>query len=589
MKRLNIILITFIVMMLTAIPVLAVSTYYANITVSHTAATDYPMLGVTVTMDNDYLATNGYITASGLDTQMEYSGVGTPHMVVDDRTLFAMPVASGTVSYNTQYTTDNTPATNLHIVSGYGGYLTIPDNATIELGGDFLWEQNGYIDTTGGAGNYMAFKPGAFILDCDTANTVTGTIFTAAPAVDQSYVGSADASYTLANPIYYLGQTFTTGAADALLYSIRVYVVKVGAPTDVLTCYLAETVGGLPTTMIASGSLNGASIVSGAVNEFIMYPPPTLTNGTMYAWYLGRSVLDTVNYYQVNYDNTASAYAGGTVVSYDAGWSIPGGVTSDMYTWYEVIYQNPLDVSYTSAPNLASGEHDITVDANVGGSGDMRLIVDGTVRDTQALGGASMTDTTNAYQINRGDTCPYIEELNIYVTNAVLQSSYAPAAIVIGTTLPDTTGANDGTFTFGSNPAGLTVTLGSLIPFFTIETTGGEVVDPSMMGELTPPTDFAITDASVDTPGTEWDSLVTEFATLSGDNARIYWWALWGILLMVAFMGVTIMTRNLIFGGLAGVAVSIVFYSLSVIGLGMVAIIVIIVVGLGFLENRGTI
>jgi len=57
---------------------------------------------------------------------------------------------------------------------------------------------------------------------------------------------------------------------------------------------------------------------------------------------------------------------------------------------------------------------------------------------------------------------PYADYIK-YTKGGTLLITYQPTAIISGTTLPDTTGtAQDGVFTFGANPAGLAVSIGSL-------------------------------------------------------------------------------------------------------------------------------
>lgn len=59
---------------------------------------------------------------------------------------------------------------------------------------------------------------------------------------------------------------------------------------------------------------------------------------------------------------------------------------------------------------------------------------------------------------------PYLTNFD-YTVNGTEQVHYAPAALVSGTTLPDlSAGGHNGTFTYGTNPSGVTVSLGTLTP-----------------------------------------------------------------------------------------------------------------------------
>ena len=84
-KLLRLIPILLVAMLLIAPPVLAQS-YTCNIAVTSDSA--YTQLPITTAVNNQYLADNGYISASGLDTRVLLTGSELPHMLANDKTLF---------------------------------------------------------------------------------------------------------------------------------------------------------------------------------------------------------------------------------------------------------------------------------------------------------------------------------------------------------------------------------------------------------------------------------------------------------------------------------------------------------------------
>ena len=134
-----------------ATPVLA-AIYYANLQVQESDGNSYNRLPIMVSLDNEYLADNNYILATGLDTRViTGSSVPLPWLVVDDRLLFVSTINAHN-TYNFKYTTGNIPPdpADMPIIVGYDGYITIPSDTSddMQLGDDFEIEFDGYVDTS---------------------------------------------------------------------------------------------------------------------------------------------------------------------------------------------------------------------------------------------------------------------------------------------------------------------------------------------------------------------------------------------------------------------------------------------------------
>jgi len=136
MKK-GIILALFLSLLLT-VPVLAAS-YSATITVTESGSISYAMLPLIAPIDNQNLADLHIMTSTGLDTRVLQGFTELPHMVADDKVLFALPVSAST-QYPLEYTFGNTPLASFPVITGRGGYVTIADHADLELGMDFEME-----------------------------------------------------------------------------------------------------------------------------------------------------------------------------------------------------------------------------------------------------------------------------------------------------------------------------------------------------------------------------------------------------------------------------------------------------------------
>ncbi len=169
--------------------------YTMAITVVNTTANNYTMLPIivgtssTISNNNTWLAQNHYISTSGLDTRI-YSGNDTcPHMLSEDRTLFADNIsASETKTY--EYRTGQTPLSDYYILTGYDGYVTVADNSTLELDRHFDISISGYFDMSAGANKNCLYKDNATAWYVSAVNTLSCN-FTDSDASDNFTLTSA--------------------------------------------------------------------------------------------------------------------------------------------------------------------------------------------------------------------------------------------------------------------------------------------------------------------------------------------------------------------------------------------------------------
>lgn len=156
---------------------LAVTPYAATISFSNTSGTDYGTVPIIVSVNNTYLAANGYISSSGLDVKVMSGNTSLPRMVADNKTLFAVDVPAHS-SQSVELQTGQTPTANFDIVTGYGGYITTSDNANISPSNNSSITMAGYFDMT-------AVGENVSVQDGSIRNYVAGTNnFTSTVALD---------------------------------------------------------------------------------------------------------------------------------------------------------------------------------------------------------------------------------------------------------------------------------------------------------------------------------------------------------------------------------------------------------------------
>ena len=98
--------------------------------------------------------------------------------------------------------------------------------------------------------------------------------------------------------------------------------------------------------------------------------------------------------------------------------------------------------------------------------------IDGSNEDSTALGGVSCNDNANDFIIYE---LPYYNSYT-HTTSDTLRITYAPDSIISGTTLTNETnpGTHDGAITWGSNPAGISISTSGLLLDESYYYTGGE-------------------------------------------------------------------------------------------------------------------
>ena len=557
MKKLSAILL-FVIMALLAGPVIAATSYYANVYVTESGSTTYEMLPVIVPMNITTLVNKYYITSSGLDTRLKRGGVDQPHMLTNDRLLFSIPLPESATRVPA-FSTSNTPLDYFTFMAGWGGYITIPDEPTMEPGNDFKLAIDGYIHTAAGDNKRIIYKDQAVDLSVTAENEVTGTVYTSAPVSETSYVTGDDVNTNI-NGTVAEAQTFTVGGSDITLTAVELLLGKVGSPAGYLTVSIRPTSAGSPA---GSGDLvtfvvANADIAAGpAWYEFSFTNKIPLTAATVYALVAKNSAGDGGNYVTWRCDSTSATYADGSrYFSNDNGstWNIASNqdLLFDVYKPGTAVV-----VSYNDETNLACGEHIIVLDVS---GGDLRLLTDGEIRDTEALGG-SVFDSDYSWQAMANNSVVYFDSLGIYHGASTLQAQYQPVTVIQDDTLPDEENDNDATITWGSNPEDVAAFAGELIPSAKAQATGypsGETVGV-MTDAPTEPGGWTSEGTGSNLPGGD---VINAILGESNTPPDLIWLTFaWGSALMAGFLAYGISKDNF-WVAIAGGTV-IIFWSLA--------------------------
>ena len=122
------VLLAILALLVVAMPVLAA---YSILIQVITTTTAYDMLPIIADVDNDYLVAQHYISSTGLDTRIQLAETDIPHMITGDKVVFDSALPAGATS-NFNYLVGQTALSSFDILTGYGGYIVIDDDADLE-------------------------------------------------------------------------------------------------------------------------------------------------------------------------------------------------------------------------------------------------------------------------------------------------------------------------------------------------------------------------------------------------------------------------------------------------------------------------
>ncbi len=602
----------------------AAAAYSASLLLAETNGTAYTYLPLSVTVDNDWLAENGFMLSTALDTRVQtLSGSSRPHMVAGDRTMFVVPSLPAMGNVSLEYATGQTALTSMDIVTGYGGYITVIDSAALELGSNFTLETSGYVSTAAAdIGNNIVYKNAAFRTWISAVGTIRSDILNAASAWVHP-TSSVDGGAAWGNDDnIWDNNTATSATTSGNIGATSWYTFPIEAHRAATYCsgirYWAA-VGGDPTPQANVDAFYGG------------------------AWHDVYQGVFTPLAWNTTYLATPQTI---TAVRIDLYNSTGGVLAGDVYEieWGEAAYVEGA---------VASGAHVITTAAN---GADVTLTVDSVLLDTDTV--AAVPDNGNNWVWGSNST-PYFDYIK-HTVGGVLIVTYQPVTMIrgeayaVGTVtvtngdatvegaggmawtenmegsifvsadglqyvvssvtdadtleltavyaggtlagqaynmyvrIPDTVGAaQDGRITWGTNPAGTATTLGSLLS--SAATSDGSVLDEAADDILIPvPSDDWFVD--VDIPGTLLTNPLRPFVTMMSDSTNITELQAWRFLGLVVILFVTVAVAvaikgHLLIAGIACMAAIIAMVSMTIWPLWALVLIIPAIIG-GVIAER---
>ncbi len=157
--------------------VLAAWEYLFPITIidtSGSARTYYPvMLG----FGGQTLVDASKISANGTDTNMQVGSTSIKYMLSTTNAVAVIPsLPTGGVVTTNLYTGYTPLQSGFPIITGSGGYVTVSDNANLEMGFNFTMKQKGWVDTSNGSSKNIVFKSNAFRAYVSGEGNITASI-----------------------------------------------------------------------------------------------------------------------------------------------------------------------------------------------------------------------------------------------------------------------------------------------------------------------------------------------------------------------------------------------------------------------------
>jgi len=370
---------------------------------------------------------NGFFGTGANTTRVQtLGGLDKPHMVTNNRTLTAIPVPANSQS-NLYFVTGESEQA-MSIITGNGGYVTTSDNSNLELGDNFTLTYTGWVNTT--LGSSLNATPASTLLSengtvlWNAAQLVDGNVATQGFHTDTTGIGSwvlidyGPDWRALTKWEYYVG-----AAADAT-WNIQYSADNATWGTAYVGLDVAPGGAGWKTATWAS---------VGTYQYWRSLKTDVAVAGD------GHMELQTEGY------STGGILVEkpGAFVLYNSG---SGNVTTQIIGTSMNVTATGVSVS---APRIVVSANTTT----------LAISINGTVIDTVTLS-ANVTNNANNWVFLSG--IPYASNITLSV-NGTQQLWYQPIVMISGDVLPDRAGGdNNGTITWGTNPTGVSVSVGTM-------------------------------------------------------------------------------------------------------------------------------
>lgn len=544
------------------IATVAIAAYTAVIQVSETLGNDYAMYPFRVSLDVDYLASNSFFNSSeGLDTRVGTAASDYPHMLAEDKLLFASALAAHG-SLPLEFTTHNTLLAAFNVILGDGGYFKVEDTDHLEPGDNYSTEIVRYLDDP----ETILDKPGVYNISRGTDNVdvqlpIGGATFTQVVENNQTKLAS--------DQNHRAGERFYNFPATQGIYQVDLSLYKNNNPVgtayvrvrDAVTDHILGTIGSIDVSTLGAAS----AVYSFSTNSVIMTDNNSVRIAIEYAGSGGG------DYIQVDYQNT-NVYADGNMTLYNgATW-----INHNTYDCYFKVYYRDSSPEL-AATSVADGAPIIRIWAD---GTYAHLSINGTEADNISIG-AGLPNNSENWTITPGGYMEYLK----HSVGGLLRAQYQPDTIIEGTTLPDEAGGDEpGVITWGENAEGVSVIMNSLIPSGGATANVSILAPPVAVPELNMPENMFDPGPGGDL-GTVLDPLV-EIVADTGTPYRLIWYFL-ATLVVLGGIGFTYKhLPNLWIAAGVGVVLIGVMWGMTVLPYWLVIVAVVAVFGALIIDQK---
>ncbi len=380
------------------------------ITNNSTAASN---ISTVFSLNSTELIAGGMLAGNGSDVAMrDNAGNDIPFSPGVNGAAWAVFVTSiGSTTTQNAYVYTGNASGGLHSYFPGAAGMNTTDNASLELGNNFTIKQTGFIDTTAGANKTLVHKETAF-----TTN-ITGT-----GNISSIIIGSNTSFGTLTPTGNISASLSVAGAANGwqavLANDGNTSIVYNAAPNTTTDLYSVNTayLTGNESTQINSVSVYfvGRCLI-GNTGAAVIRVGTNATNGAA----------QTLNNTWVTYNstwllnpNTGRAWTWGDIQTLSIGVQLVGSASTanaaNCTQVYAVVY-TPVMVT---AQGITSGNHSVNTTAD---GTNLYISVDGVLKSTASLIGASVTNNANPYQFCTANTTPYLTRHQIWVGGVLRQ------------------------------------------------------------------------------------------------------------------------------------------------------------------------
>jgi len=402
--------------------VYAAGTYSLDISVTDNTSTDRVVVPALIPFSSLSAVSLGMMGADGLDTRVFEGTSPLDYMIADDRIGVLFPALDANQQREIRLETGyDPPNPSFGIITGTGGYFTVPDTLT-ESGNNFRVKLYGvWLNAVAGPdkvlfSHYDAVNGG---IKCIHSPTVPGEIVTSISVLTNTAAYRPNAAGSSAGCSPSAGENYAcsgdnndatyvyriSAAYQIDLYNIPNHTTETGIIKS-LTIYIrVQTVAGTgyATTYMRTGSTN--------------YPGDEKT--------ITSTSPDNTQVYVLN-PKTTAAWTWDDIDNLEIGVSLKGDGTNQIRSkevWAIISYLKETEVSVTVP---ASAKYDIEVVENGAGNGFWMTVGTSTSANVTAV---SVPNSSAPWIFCSSNTTPYVGSVEYWVSGGLV-AEYQPTAII---------------------------------------------------------------------------------------------------------------------------------------------------------------